>query len=212
MRPVGLICEGETDRAVLAWMLAGMSAGNVSINAIQPPDPKRGADRGGWEDVFKSIERRDVSGALDDNAFVIIQIDTDVCEHPNFGVSRRIEGRERTTAELVAAVRERLTTEILTQDPDADLDRVVFAICVNEVECWLLLHLSERNKTTGCFEATRYEANKAGISLLRKDVKDPRAYADAAKGLRKPPAIERIRGRAEDLDLFLADVTRQLAR
>ncbi|MDP2310123.1 MAG: hypothetical protein Q8P18_29165 [Pseudomonadota bacterium] len=65
MPTVGLICEGPTDRAVLERILDGFSAGRVTVAPIQPPHPMRpGVDFGGWNQVFASIRRKDVSGAL----------------------------------------------------------------------------------------------------------------------------------------------------
>lgn len=123
MITVGLVCEGPTDRAVIERMLDGLSGGRTQVNPVQPPDPMRpGVDFGGWQQVFASISRKDVSGALAFNDFVVVQIDTDVCEEPGF--SRRDGDRERTKAELAAAVRDRLVAAIRESDPDADLARV----------------------------------------------------------------------------------------
>lgn len=111
---------------------------------------------GGWQQVFASIARQDVSRALAFNDLMVIQIDTDVCEQTGFDVPRRDGGRELTEEELVARVQERLLRAIAERDPTADLKRVAFAICVNEIECWLLLHLSPRSKKTlGCLAEAR---------------------------------------------------------
>lgn len=208
MWTVGLICEGPTDRVVLERVLAGLSGDRTRVNPVQPPDPMRaGVDFGGWEQVFASIDRQDVSGALAFNDFVVVQIDTDVCEQPRFGVSRREDGRELTEAELAARVRARLVSEIERADPEADLARVAFAVCVNELECWLLLHLSERTpKAHGCFDAANRELRKAGRQPLGGREKAVRAYEDAAKGLRKSGVVDGMSVRSDSLRAFVAEI------
>ncbi|MDP2317000.1 MAG: hypothetical protein Q8P41_29170 [Pseudomonadota bacterium] len=214
MPTVGLICEGPTDRAVLERILDGYSRGSVTVSPIQPPNPMRpGVDFGGWQQVFASIRRKDVSGALAFNDLVIVQVDTDVCEQVGFDVPRRNTAHELTEAELTARVCERLYRELAEADPEADRTRVLLAICVNELECWLLLHLSDRKpKTTGCLEAANQALQKENCPRLgTKDNKHLRAYEDAAKGLRRRPAVDALRNRAPSLDAFLVQLDDKLA-
>lgn len=154
-----------------------------------------------------SIRRGDVGGALAFNDLVIVQIDTDVCEQPGFDVHRREDGRELTEAELAERCAARLRREIVEHDPDADLTRVVFATCVNELECWLLLHLSDRKpKTTGCLQAADTVLRKQTLAA-----KDVRAYEAAAKDLRHRKGLDPLRGRSPSLDALLADLAAKLA-
>jgi hypothetical protein len=215
MKAIGLICEGPTDQVVLERLLEGIAGEKVRANMIQPPRPMRaGVDFGGWQQVFAAIRRKDVSNTLANHDFVVIQIDTDVCEEPGYDVPRRRENRELSDAELVACVVARLRAEIRTRDPDADLGRVAFAVCVNELECWLLLHIADREKTSGCHEACRAELTRRGEKALAMGLanKDPRAYEDLARDLRKPKAIPPLRGRSDSLDAFVAAVGPLLAR
>jgi hypothetical protein len=209
MRSVALICEGPTDQIVLERLLDGLTGGQVRAVMVQPPRPLGPGDYGGWRQVFLSIERGDVSGALAaGNDAVVVQIDTDVCEEAGFDVSRRTDGRPRTEAELVAAVSERLRSVLVGFDPRADLARVVLAICVNELECWLLLHLAAGERTTGCLKAcNRVLKRQDRPTLGSGEAKKPRAYEDVAAGLRKRKAIDAIRGRSPSLDRFLTDLS-----
>lgn len=212
MVPIGLLCEGPTDDAVLKRLLAGYSEGGVALTRIFPPDPMGPKDFGGWENLFAAIRERQVGEALAFNDLVIVQIDTDVCEQPGFGVSRREGDRALTERELVDRVVARLRALLTEHDPDADLGRVVFAVAVDELECWLLVHLSDRKpKTTGCFEAARHILGPKGIHLERKGSKDPRAYEAAAHELRRRKAVGALRGRAPSLDAFLADLDAKFA-
>jgi hypothetical protein len=205
MPTIGLICEGPTDHVVLARLLDGL-VGDVTVNPIQPPVPMRpGVDFGGWEQVFASIRRRDVSGAQAFLDLVVVHIDTDVCEHPNYGVARRDGDRVLTTAEVRERVVDRLRAEIAEHDPAADLARVAFAVCVDTIECWLLLLLhAARAKTTGCEAAVNQALKRANFAALNK--RDPRTYEAPSKPLRAKKDLDRIRGRAPDLDAFVAAI------
>lgn len=203
---IALICEGPTDQAVLRRLLAGVLGDDVVVNEVQPPSPMKAGDFGGWEMVFASIRDGDVGRALEFNDLVLLQIDTDVCERAGFDVSRRVDGRERTEAELVEAVRTRLLVAVQQADPHVDPAQLLFAVCVDELECWLLL-LFDRDKTAGCVEAVNRALSKAGRkSLGSKGSKDPRRYEDEAASLRKPKQVAQLRGRSVSLDLFLAQV------
>jgi hypothetical protein len=218
--PVALFCEGPTDHAVLSKLLEGYSADRVSLNRVFPPDPmRRGVDFGGWMELFKAIARREISAALLFNDLVILQVDTDVCHEPGFDVLRVEAGRKLSESELVERVAERLRQEIEAHDPDADLGRVVFAISVSALECWLLLHLSAGAKTNSClFLAEQAIAKKGGEPLSDKRGKTdkrvkklPRAYEAAAHGLRRRPAVDALRNRAPSLDAFLGALDTKLA-
>lgn len=221
MLNIGLICEGPTDQKVLQRLVVGVAAGlpgeiEVTAHAIQPPQPMRpNLDFGGWELVFKSIQRRDVSGALAFNDLVIIQVDTDVCEEPNFGVSRREGERERTEAELTTAVADRVRAEIVGFDPEADLSRVVLAVCVDALECWLLLYwVSETAATRGCADKLERELRRKNESALVKGVanKEPRAYEQLARDLRKAKAVDMLVGRAPSFDSFVHELRAAIRR
>jgi hypothetical protein len=200
---VGIICEGRTDAEVLRPLLEGLLGVPVDSAYIQPPDVA-GAFAG-WAQAFASLRRRDVSNALTFVDAVVVHVDTDVCEEPGFDISRRVGDRARTHEELAVAVEERLRAILLEADPDVDLSRVAFAVSVNSIECWLLLSLDPKTtKDTGCLAA-------ANACLARQDrptlgSKDPRAYATAARELRKAKVATALVGRSRSFDRVAAAV------
>ena len=63
------------------------------VNHVQPPRDARpkgsGPAPGGWTLVLRSLRAGDHRKALQLNDYVVVHIDTDVCEEPGYDVSRR---------------------------------------------------------------------------------------------------------------------------
>ena len=106
-----LVTEGITDQVCLEAVLGGWYKGSeeeVEVNSLQPlrdtTDEARQSQEspGGWERVFEYCSSLEyLKSALEFNDYLIIQIDTDCCDHVNFGVSRAIDGREKSVGELI---------------------------------------------------------------------------------------------------------------
>jgi hypothetical protein len=202
----GIIAEGVTDRYVLENILLGYCASDhePEFDPIQPPP----GGEGGWERVFLSLERGDHEGALQFNCdFVVIQIDTDVSQEPKYGVPWREEGRDLTVEELVARITARLKRFISPAFWQANQEKILFAVAVHEIECWLLPLLHDDNKaakTSGCTEAASHALRKAGQpSLVGKDGKQKDAYDKASLGYRKRKTLLALRDKNPSLKLFL---------
>ena len=136
------------------------------------------------------------------NDLIIVQIDTDDCEKPGFGVPRRDGERELDHAELAARVAAFLTS-LIAED-------VLAANAVDEIERWLLpLYFVDDNasRTTGCCEKLHRELDRRDLPGLEKEY---RAYQQAARELRKRKAIEKARRRSPSLTAFIAELERKV--
>jgi hypothetical protein len=209
MLKFAIIAEGPTDQTVIANILLGYFehlAEEPAINYIQPPRPL--SERpGGWGHVFKSLERKDYEGALQYNDYLVIHIDTDVQEEAGFDVPRRDGGKELTVSERVNRVIQRLNQEIDNDFNRANSNRVLFAIAVDTIECWLLPLLCERNKvakTTGCLETANRALRKAncdGLSAGANKFID--AYERASSDYRRHNRLMECHDRNPSLELFV---------
>ncbi len=208
MPSFAIIAEGVTDQAVLENILIGFFGEGEDepvVNHVQPPrdaTSTRGDPApGGWTLVFRSLRQGDHRKALQLNDYVVIQIDTDRCRDPGFDVSdRAADGRLLGPEELIEQVRLRLVKEMDRDSaPGRELfeqygHRIVLAIAVDEVECWLLplLYDSEpvkKAKITGCLEAAdrklrllkRPPLSTAGSKSLASYEKVSREYTKRRK-------------------------------
>lgn len=176
-----VIAEGPTDFLVLNHILAAyFSNPDIVVNQIQPAvDATSGSSSpGGWYEVFRFLGSEKLAGAFALNDHVIVQIDTDRCDEPYFGVSRRHpDGQELSVEELCAQTIARLVREIGPAVYEQFQARLLFAVAVESTECWLLpLYYGDnhRKKTVNCLR-TLNEALKGqegfSIDVNQKQVK-----------------------------------------
>ena len=150
MLTFGVIAEGPTDQTVIENILLGYfkdQEDEPDVRYIQPPRPLTETPAG-WGHVFKSLERKDYEGALQYNDYLVIHIDTDVQEEPGFDVPRR-EGRTQLSIpDRVDRVIARLKRDIDAAFYQANAHRILFAIAVDTIECWLLPLLYRDTKSS----------------------------------------------------------------
>jgi len=168
----GIISEGPTDQIIIQNILVGFF-NDVDITAsIKPLQPLRDATdeetergKGGWTKVLEYCQSQNFLDAFEQNEFLIIQIDTDVCEEINFDVKRAHEtGDLKSDEELINDIVKKINGLIVGKFGAEKValfsSRIIYAICHNEIECWLLpIYFTDRTKeaTNNCI----YKLNKA---------------------------------------------------
>jgi hypothetical protein len=196
-----IVAEGYTDQVVLEAILMGFfeDRDDLAVNFEQPPSDQTGLASGhaygGWGLVLKYFKAKKFRQALQMNQFLVVHIDTDVAGE--FGLPRREGGVELThhqhIAKIIAHFREMV-------DDKALHERIVFAIAVESIECWLLPLVIDKSqaakikKTTGCLRLLNHalaSKDDPRLSSGKNDDKDPRAYRSVAKGLAKKRSLLR---------------------
>jgi hypothetical protein len=154
-----VIAEGPCDYQVLRHVLAGYFRDpDIVVAQLQPPvDASGSSGLGGWHEVLQFIASDRFVSAFERSEVVVIHIDTDVCEEPHFAIRRKAaDGRELSTDELIERTIERLVALMGPAVYEQFGPRIVFAIAVDSVECWLLpLYYGDgrREKTTLCIRS-----------------------------------------------------------
>jgi hypothetical protein len=204
-----LIAEGVTDQTVIENILLGYFEDQEDepvVNPIQPPRPLTDKPAG-WGHVFQRLKRKDHENALQFNDYLVIHIDTDVQEEPGFDVPRREMGRELSVSDRVDRVMARLKKDIDAAFFQANAHRILFAIAVDSIECWLLPLLHDKRKAakiTGCLESANQALRKADQDALSaRENKFPRAYEKASSGYRKRQTLIQLQNRNPSLELFI---------
>jgi hypothetical protein len=213
MTTFGIIAEGHTDQLVIEHVLLGFFADQdiePEVNYLQPP---RNIDSGdtppaGWTLVFQHLEAGGHRKALQANDYLIVHIDTDVCDEVGFDVPRRCEGRELNCDELADAVTARLQAQMGPEFVAAHGQRVLFAVAVNATECWLLPLVSptKATKIAGCLSAANLALRKAGndpLSAADGRQKSPRCYRQVAAAYKKKKVLDKAGRQNPSLARFL---------
>ncbi len=202
-----IIAEGPSDQRVIENIIQGVASKSdnaATVIDIQPT-PNSG---GGWTEVIHALQCGMAGEALGYCDFVVVHVDTDVCEEKGFDVLRRVDGRELTTEELISAVEQRLR-DAIGETFTAIESRVIFAIAVNSIECWLLPVLFDHEpakaaKTTGCLKTANdvlYAQNKA--PLKSGDSVNVPAYREVSRAYSKRKILRERSPRNSSLEQFV---------
>lgn len=163
---IGLICEGISEFKIINHIIARFFGDDVVVNPIQPKiRSSHGSEKqdgfGGWLQVLEHCSDDSIQGALNYNDYIVVQIDTDACEQSHYDVkTTNNDGSKKSKEELYNDITARLLQDLSQDLLDKYKDKIIFAICFNEIECWLLpVFYTDNNrcKTNNCI----YTLNKA---------------------------------------------------
>lgn len=211
MKGFGLACEGITDQITIENILFGIfdEIDEDEIAYMQPMhDATDESGLGGWTRLLDYLGSNRFKQDLGAVHYLIIQVDTDVASDVGFDVSLVDENNKPLSTELtVDKVIQRLTQQINKNEDlyDKVKDRVIFAISVASLECWLYNFYVKDNKkvntTINCFDKFLRE--------LAKDKKQPRLektkdiYDDLSEPLMREKHINQLIGRDISFSIFI---------
>ena len=201
MGDFAIIGEGVTDQIVLRNILLGYFQDHDPEPLIvfeQPPLDTTGAaglphPPGGWTLVVQYLRARKYLQALQLNRYVVIQIDTDIAS--DLGVPRIATASDD---EFIESIISKLCSYIADEDLASVRERLLFAVGLDEIECWLLPLVFDRSekaslaKTTGCLEAIDHKLKRLNEVPLftKKDGKDPRRYGRISAPYRRRKQLD----------------------
>ncbi len=206
---VGIVAEGVTDQLVIQNILLGRFRDRLAEQDIffdQPPDLSA---HGGWEilrDYLRQGRHRDAFQFRD---YLVVQIDSDVSHQKLFDVPHTdpATGKPLTPAELVTRIRHRLGEWIGPDDLRRYAGRFFFAVCVHELECWLVpLWEDQRHQaaTTNCARRVQQGQHRAKVKRpINKN--EPRSYDEASRDFRKPKLLRHAATTQDSLGMFLGE-------
>lgn len=196
---IALITEGVTDQIILRPIIeAILENDDISFNSVQPlldeQDMQMGY--GGWELVLASLKALDVAILLEQNDFVVVQIDTDVSFHEQFGVQHAKPGEKVDPDDLCHRVMEKLSSQIPWAKMEGARNRFLYAIGVHSIECWLIGLVDPKHNgkvINGCFEKLNVALRRQNIQPISSNAKNKgtsrKAYLDLGRQLGKPKIV-----------------------
>jgi hypothetical protein len=212
MLKFGLACEGVTDQAVIENILCGFYNNKnlkSEIKAFQPlfdatQQKQLEGEFGGWEILLKFLSTKRFRQEVINNKYMIIQIDTDISEHPNFNVSQH----DLSTEVLIEKVVERLICEIDSKKEfySKYKEKILFAISVHSLECWLLpIYKNSKNeKVSGCFESLQRESKKIKVH------KNYKTYEKLSKEFLKHKNLIKIASKNSSFQIFINNLPNEI--
>lgn len=211
----GLVCEGPTDQKVISNILDGYFGKEIITNRLVPlgdaTDLYRAENYSNWLKVIEYCESEELLGALEGDKFVIVQIDTDVCEQKGFDVLKSDEqGKPLSPQNLQKKVKQRLIKAIGDKRYQLIQKQVVFAICIHSLECWLLpLYTQQKRdyeKVNNCLHILQKEFNKKSKSKIKLSAKKSRDYDKVSSRYRKTKDLKKLGLRNPSLSIFVEEL------
>ena len=196
MASIALICEGASEVKMLTYIVTRYLGDEIVVNAIQPALTSTGrqANEGGWLEVLNHCNGETINAVFATNDYLVIQIDTDACTQVNYDVNVYDENNRKVVDDILyERVRSRLLKGLSAGIQTKYADRILFAICINETECWLLPLYYEndakkRCATTNCIYILNQRLQTEGIGIPDKEKNTPEAiqvYNKVLKNLKK---------------------------
>jgi len=199
----GLVTEGVTDQTILKSILAGWTGNKKLVMKELQPKPE---EPGGWTKVFQYCESLDFKGAFSYYDFIVVQIDTDFMSGDSVGEKYRIDLKDLDVKERVEAFREKIIELIGEEFYEEYSDRIIFAIAVNEIECWLLpvyFTGTKAKKNVSCIDTLNQVLPQKEGFYIDPKAKSKADYPKLAKNFRKKKAIQKYAKQQESFSLFL---------
>lgn len=203
-----LVTEGITDQAVLESILYGWFD-DVEINPLNPlrdaTDAHRAASFSNWEKVLEYCQQDEFKASLQFNEFVIVQIDTDTAEHPNFNVALTSQGVERPLNEIIVDVKQLIAQKIGDDFYQQYKTQILIAVAVHSTECWLLpLYVSGKmgEQVMNCYERLTRAVDKKHAD----STKNHQNYERLSRDFRKRKILLDVAKRNESLNDFMTQI------
>jgi hypothetical protein len=178
-----LITEGVSEYRIIKHILNKyFKEQNPDINQIQPKVVNDKQETvGGWNEVLKYCERKELNEIFIENDYLIIQIDSDMSNTIPFNVSHTkidpatASNVNKTFNELYEDITIKLQSLINVDVLDAHGHKIIFAVCIHTIECWLLpIFFSNHHKsdTQNCINTLNIELRKKNIHIISKGNKN----------------------------------------
>ena len=144
MYTFGAIVEGITDFPIINSILIGyFNDSTIDINLISPISFKASSN---YDKVFKSCKPEKLKRAFLANKYIIIHVDTDVSE--SFGVSHSEDDKPLSPQQLIDKVIGKFRLEMGEDFYEKYANRIIFAIAVHSIECWLFPLFTPDNQSS----------------------------------------------------------------
>ncbi len=198
--------EGLTDYIVIKNLLVGfLNDKNLLISRLIPRDK----EPVGWGNVLNYLTTSEFQDSLDNTDYVIIQIDTDKCGEWK-------EGLQLTENPdiLIEKVIEVLIKKIGQSFYDEKKDKILFAIGLHDIECWLLPFITDKpalqSKIVGCVKTVEQIANKRGFSINQKNYENRKHYEGLSREMKNNKELMRKYSLNIGLKAFVDTLTKNI--
>lgn len=211
----GFITEGYTDQIVIENILIGLlNDDDLFVTRLQPTfdetDINSVESHGNWHKALQYCESQRFKEAFSSVDYVIIQIDADIFKTQQIPQEYQINLPPNVSAEeTVTIIKEKIIDLIERDFYENHNQKIIFAISVDAIECWLLPiyyqnQTAKASKIAGCLKSLNERLTKEeGFSI---DKKLPKYYRAASKKYQKHKEIVKLYALNPSLKIFVEDI------
>jgi hypothetical protein len=213
MAKFGLACEGITDQIVIENILCGFYKDykdlDEEIQAFQPAydettKKQKEGEFGGWGNLLNYLSETRFRDDVLNSQYTIIQVDTDICDLVNFNVPKDTS----CITTFIENIKEKLILSIDKNETfyEANQSKIIFAISVHSLECWLLPIYKDvkKEKITSCFEALKRECKSIKVE------KNYETYDKLSKSFLKNKELLKISSKNSSFQIFINNLPKDL--
>ncbi len=176
--------EGLTDFIVLQNLLRGFfNDKNLSATRLLPKDK----EPVGWGNLFNYLTAEEFKQAVPFSDYTIVQIDTGTSQEWKKDITS-IDSKTTDLIPFIEAIKTVLINKMGFDFYNENKDKILFAICVHDIECWLLPFNAtlpaHQKKMVGCVNAIEKLANEKGFSINEKNYAGGKHYDILSKPMR----------------------------
>jgi len=204
---IGIISEGLTDQITIEAMVQGFfSNRNQSLEPLQP----KKNESGNWDKVFKYCRSDELKQALLFNDLLIIHVDTDVLKSDGIPKELVCDFNNKTIIETIEIVKHKII-ELIGDFYEENSEKFVFAISVDNIECWYLpIYFPNQkqtcNKIAGCIEKLNQALQAAEGFYI--NAKTPSFYQTMSKHFLNKQKLKHCLRTNESVSAFLTQLER----
>lgn len=172
-----LVTEGVTDYLVLKPIIRNFFNDTADVTQIRPEiddtEHEIGGP-GGFRQVLSFCKSDGINEILKENDFVVIQIDSDISNSREIGIPHTVDDVEVDPIDLYDLITTHLTNLFPHSVVPANLNKIIYAIGIHSIECWLIPVLAPKakNVTSQCLSVLNDELLLAGYYKIPKKRKN----------------------------------------
>lgn len=194
MNTFGGIVEGKTDFPIINSVLIGyFNKRNIDIVWVTPKNFK---SQSNYDKVFKSCKPEKLRQYFQIHKYIIIHVDTDASA--DFGIPHYENGELITPEKLIEKVGAKFRLEMGEDFYGKYSNRIIFAIAVHSIECWLFPILASEDKSSQTENC--YEVLKKAVPNFRKNYE---YYEEISKAYHNHDDLLKLYPRNPSLKIFI---------
>ncbi len=217
----GLITEGITDQIVIENLLMGyFDTDDIDFKELQPlrdnTDENKAKNYGGWDKVIEYCGSSKFKGALRFHDYIIVQIDTDVSDKPDgYGIPHYENANELSPERLIEKIVAKFINLIGKTIYEKHQEKVIFAISVHSIECWLLplcYNDKRKAKIVNCTNTVDEKLKKDGVKIRlqnKKGEKNVESYREISEKYCKHKTLINLYSKNPSLKIFIDEVEKR---